>query len=90
MKAFTELTERETQTICRTILSDMMGIEVLHRDIEIIDVDAFHIIWKLKTVYFTYSTISGCVSVTSADGDEEISICDNLSYSVATRLINTN
>lgn len=74
MKAFTELTEREIQTICRTIIYDMMDIEIRHRDIEIVDVDAFHIIWKLKTVYFTYSAISGSVSVTSADGDEEIDI----------------
>ena len=90
MKAFTELTERETQTICRTILSDMMGIVVLRRDIEIVDVDAFHIIWKLRTVYFTYSTISNCVSVTSADGDDEISICDNMPYSIVTRSIDTD
>ena len=91
MKAFTEMSEKEIQTICRTIISDTMGIQwPKYYNIKIVDVDVFHITWKLKTVYFTYSTINFCVSVTSADGDEEISICDNLPYSIVTRLINTN
>lgn len=90
MKAFTELTEKEIKIICHTIMCDTMGIECPHGKIKVVDVDMFHITWKLKTVYFTYSTFTGFVSVTSADGDEEISICNCMPYSIATRLINTN
>ena len=90
MRAFTEMTEHEIKNICKIIIYDMMDIEIPYRRIKIIDVDVMHITWKLKTVYFTYSTICNSVSVTSADGDEEISICDKYPYSIATRIINTN